>query len=307
MASAQRYEIAPISFVHTGGTLNLQQMARFGTENNSKYTRIRPGGNLDTKGHALSSAKPRIKFSTQDLTTLFGDVSPVNGLKLTGDGTFRLLEREDCVAFLTGATHVTVVGAGGIVIPVSVEADIQSDDGAMAQCEFIPLGTNSSTTPLTITDGVDLDAAPAAAFTSLLYLGPAYHNSVEIPGLRQASVEFGLTFAESASSPGPYCNKGAFTDRNPVFRFRVAKVDEAAVSNLFISAVSSSFAQYFYASAASTDRTSSASSAHVKFSCTAGAIERNEIAGDAAQDAMVEFIVRPTGQMAVSVASALGA
>lgn len=305
MASSQRYEIAPVSFVHAGGTLNLQQLERIGLSNNSRYTRVRPGGTVDSKAHALSRANPRIQFATKDLTTLFGTVSPSLGLCVTGAATFRLLEREECATFLTGATHVTVTGDTGFVLPVSLEADEQSDEGALAVCEYVPYASDSATTPITLTDSVDMDAAPAAAFSSLFYLGPVYHNSVEIPGVRRSSVQFGINFASSAKSPGPYHDTGSIVDRNPELRFRVAKVDAAVVSNHFIRALTSNVSMYFYQSGASTDRVAKATASHVKVFCQAGAIEEADIGGEAGQDAMVEFIIRPTGTIGLSVSSAI--
>lgn len=300
--AAERFEIAPCSFIHGAAqTLNLSQMAGFTINSNGQQVRVRPGGSIDSLAQLLSRAKPTISFRTMDIATVFGAVSATLGLKMTGNSIFRLLERTDCGAFET--TGVTVTAAAGCMYPTQVQAS-NDGDGAELGLEFVPLydGTN----PILVSAAsVDLSGAPSAAFNSQFFLGPVYHNSSEIRGVRDITVDFGLQFVASPNSPGPYDRKGAFNNREPVLRFTTEKIDEQGSSSLFIRGVTSSFAIYLQKGSANSDRVAAATAQHVKISCTAGSIETEEIGGDAPEDALTRWTVRPTGTIALSIASAI--
>lgn len=304
MAGAGRFEIAPFSIVHAGGTMNLQQMHGIRVVSGTQLTRIRPGATVRTLASILARAKPTMPFSTRDLATFFTDVSPVTGLAASGAVTMRLWEREEGGVFETGAENLTLTATGGILIPQSVTAERDSVDGATLQAVFHPKydGTNL---PIVVTDAVDFDLAPAAAFTSQFYLGPVYHNSAEILGVMSATVEFGITIAGAPLTPGPYDKSLCIVDVEPVIRFTTHKADAAAAVSMFSRALSSSLAVYFQKGAASSDRVAAATEQHCKLSCTAGNIVTEEIGGEAGQDALVQFTVHPTSDLAVSVASAI--
>jgi FAD/FMN-containing dehydrogenase len=62
MAGAGRFEIAPFSIVHAGGTLNLQQMHGIRAVSGTQITRVRPGATVRTLAKILARAKPTLPF-----------------------------------------------------------------------------------------------------------------------------------------------------------------------------------------------------------------------------------------------------
>jgi len=305
MAGAGRFEIAPFTIVHgSAQSLHLQQLQNCRVVAGSQMTRVRPGGTVRQLAMLLARANPEVNFATRDLTTFFGAVSPTVGLPATGNTTIRLMEREEGGAFVTSADNLTLTATGGLLIPMSLAAERDSTDGAVLQAKFIPKydGTNL---PLAVADSVDFSAAPVAAFTSQFYLGPVYHNSAEILGVVSSSVEFGITVAAVPHSPGPYNKSVCVVDIAPRLVFSVTKVDAVAAVNMFSRALTSSVALYYQKGTASTDRVAAGTTSHCKVSCTAGAIETQEMGGEAGQDALLQITVHPTSDLAVSVASAI--
>lgn len=305
MAAAQVFEIFPCSFIYTGPTtLNLAQMNSFRCESGGQFSRVRVGGSVYTLANLLNQARPRATFQTADLATYFGAVSVTAGLKITSTATFRLGEREDCGIFMTSTEHVTVTATKGILWPLSLSAEQDSQNGAVLQSAFMPLydGTND---PWVVTDAVDFSGAPAAAFGSQFFLGPVYHNSSELAGVTRVSIDFGIDVRGITQTPGPYARAAAIYDVNPMLRFTTKKVDLAAAVDMFARAVTSSFAIYLQKGAASSDRVAAATTSHCKISCTAGTIETEDVDGSAGDDAVVNILVRPTSALAISVASAI--
>jgi hypothetical protein len=216
----------------------------------------------------------------------------------------RLWEREEVGIFMTGTENLTITCTGGILLPVSLTAERDSVDGANLQAIFHPKydGTNL---PFVVTDAVDFTTAPAAAYTSQFYLGPVYHNAAEILGVLSATVEFGITVVGAPLTPGPYDKSLCIVDIEPMLKFTTHKCDAGAALNMFSRALTASVAFYFQKGAANSDRVAAVTTAHCKISCTAGDIVTEEIGGDAGQDALVQFTVHPTSDLAVSVASAI--
>ena len=307
MPSAERFEVYPASFSYAGPTTtNLTQMQSFRVNPGVSKSVVVPAGQVDPSAHIVSRAKPRVNFATRDLATLFGFVSPSVGL-CTTQATFRLREREECATFSTGATHGTVTAAGtGFIMPDSIAADLESDDGAVCNCQFIPFW-DGSTDPLVFNDGVDFAAAPSPAFVSQFFLGAVFHNSVEITGLTSVNLNFGITFVTTPKKAGAYDETGAISRREPILTFTTRKTDAWGGVNLFGSAVTSSVVLYLQKGVNNGTRVARATTQHVSLTMTAGDFEVTELGGDGGQDALLQVTCRPQSTIAVSVAAAIPA
>lgn len=305
MASAERFCLFPCSAVHSGGTLNLAQMQDFSVQTNGTRDRFYVPGAVDPKAHILAFADQQITFGTQDLATYFGTVSPTVGLALTGAGTFRLQERSDLAGvFETGSTHETYTVTNGLIIPTRLSASQDDQTGAVLQSTLFPL-YDGSTNPVVHNTGVDFSGAPTPAFTSEFFLGPVYHNSSQIGGITQVSIDFGIQFAPRRVSGQVFATKGAITRRSPVFTFTTLKSDVDAAVNLFNRALTNSFAIYLQKGADAGSRISAATASNCKISCTAGVFSTDSIQVSSNDDATTNISVMPTGTIAVSVASAI--
>ena len=306
MATANRFSIFPCSFIHAGGTLNLAQMQGFGVEPGSATKRVFVGGAVDPKANLLASANPRLPFQTRDLTTLIGTVSPLTGLALTGAGaTFRIQERDEAEAFfLTGGTHETYTVAKGHLVIDSISASQDDQDGAVAQCILFALH-NGSVLPIVHNTGVDLAGAPAPAFTSEFFMGPVYHNGVELTGILSQQVQFGLAFRQFRTSGAVYPSQGYIARREPVIRLTTLKADMNATVSHFLRATSGALACYFWKAADASDRVAVGTTVHLKITAATGAFSDDTFSVTENDDGTLTLNILPTGALAYSISSAI--
>ena len=306
MASAERFEVYPATFVHSGGTLTLSQIQDFRASTGAQKSEVIPAGVIDRQAVIVANANPSASVGTRDLNTYFGTVSATLGLCLSGNAVFQLQEREECAAFVTGSTHGNVTATGGVLKPDTISVDNDSVDGAVLRSTFFPFwdGTNK---PFVFNDAAALSGTPA--FNSQYYMGGVYSGgdalANEIDGVSSMTFDFGLNFVLVRASGAPYPTSAYISSRQPVFTFRTGKTDEGASVDMFGRAVSTAFAFYFRKGTNNGDRVPKSTAQHCKISCTAGDIETNEVGGTAGQDAELVTTVRPTGTITLSVASAM--
>lgn len=311
MAVAQRYEIAPCSFdptVAAGSDFDFAQLTGWRLNANTRKHRIRVGGNVTTLGNLVVGANPTVNLRTADLTTVLANVPLNTGVCIENGSTLRLMQHEDCDAWATGTSHLTVTSTHGMLFVESIDVDDSGDEPAQANVTHIGLSdpATDGALPYTVTDSVDFAAAPAAAFTSAYFLGGVYHNSTEIPGVVSVNINTGLQVSTKPVRPGPFPTLAYISDFNPEVSIRLEKVNEiAGFTSLFGHAVNTEFAIYLQKAVLSDDRVAKATAQHIKISFTAGTIDVADIGGDAASDADVNMMIKPVGAFTINTASAI--
>lgn len=306
MASGKRFSLFPCSFIHAGGTLDLAQMQGFEARPAPTIRTVHVGGAVDPKANIVANGTPQIGFQTRDLTTLLGALDPTTGLALSSTGaTFRLQERDDGGSvFLTGTTHETFTVAKGHLVLDSIGASQDSAEGATAQltCHCLYDGTNE---PIVHNTGVDFAAAPTPAFTSEFWMGPVYHNSVEIDGVLSWSLEVGTQFVPFRVGGSIWPKQGCIVRRMPKIKITTLKVDTVASLSKSLRALSGTLACYLWKGANNGSRVAVATTQHAKFSFSAGGWREEQISVTENDDATATIEVLPTGTLGYSVASAI--
>lgn len=301
--TSERFEVSPFTINKAGPTaINFQQISNFTPVYGQSLSRIRPGGTLDAVTHVMTNAQAQVTFNTQDLLTFFTEVSPSIGLAVVSPGaTFRLQERADCGAFLTGATHLTITSALGCAYPLSYTASQDSNDPVELQGVYAP-HYNGTVEPLAVNNGVDFAAAPAAAFVSAYAMGPVFLNTTEVRGVTQHGIDFGLNYVRTPTTPATFPHAGSFNGRDPTMTTQTRKKDVmASLGSPFIAGVGGEVAFYLQQLTAYSGRTPRATAAHIKLSCTAAAISVQSESNEAGQDAMVTYAIKPVGALSVAV------
>lgn len=298
-----RYEIAPVSLVHAGGTANLRQLNSWKINANTSRKNMRVAGSVDSQGSLLSRARYSADLETADLATLLPLISPRSGLKVSGAATFRFLQRDIAGAFKTGTNHVTWVAAnGGAFYVNSISVNQEAEDGAMASAVFVPFSTSGGD-PWTITSSVNLDAAPSATFNSVYFLGGVYLDGSEITGIQSQEVDFGIQFEDVVQSIGPYSQTGFVRNTEPVFRIQTTKMSDLASKVAAGFAISSELALYFQKGIVGGDRVAVDQAEHIKISCEAGSIEAADTGGEAPNDAISSWRIYPAGTITINTAT----
>lgn len=298
-----RYEIAPVSLVHAGGTANLRQLNSWKINTQSARKNMRVAGSVDSQGSLLSRARYNVELETADLATLLPLISPRTGLKVSGAATFRFLQRDVAGAFQTGAKHVTWVASnGGALYCNSISVNQEAEDGAMASAVFVPFATAGGE-PWTITNNVDLDAAPTAIYNSVYFLGGVYLDGTELTGIQSQEVDFGIQAEDVVQSIGPYSQTGFVRNTEPVFRISTTKMSDLAGRVAAGFAISSELALYFQKGTVGGDRVAVSEAEHIKVSCVAGSIEAGDTGGEAPNDAVSSWRIYPAGTITINTAT----
>ena len=302
--SAERFALFPCSAVHAGGTLNLRQMHGFAAAMGANRTRKRIPGSVDPQATILANADPKIRFQTRDAATYFSAVSPTVGLALSGAGaTFRLQERATTSGvFEATATHETYSVAQGIILPVSLSAQQDDENGAVIESECI-CEYNGAVLPFVKNTGVDFSSVPTPIFNSEYWLGPCYINGAELKGITGTNVQFGITYSTKRTSGLVFPVSGAIVDRLPMLQLTTLKVDVTSAYNAFLRALGGSCAFYYWQGQDAGARYPANSGVHLKVSCAAGSWGEDDISVTDNNDATATITILPTGTLAVSVAS----
>lgn len=307
MTTAKRFSIYPCSFVHAGGTLSLTQMQGFGIQPNPRVKRVFVGGAVDPKAHLLASADPVKPFQTRDLTTLFGTVSPLTGLRCSSGATFRLQERDNAESIFLSAgtsTHETFTSTLGHLVIESLSAAQDDQDGAVAQCMYYALfdGTNL---PIVHNTGVDISGADAPAFASEFFMGPVYHNGSQVEGVLRHEVQFGVRYVPFRTDGQVYPSGGYIARREPMLKLTTLKCDVNAAVSQFLRAASGTFAQYFWKAADASDRVAVGTGSHLKISAATSAFSDDNLSVSENEDGTSTITIMPKGSLAYSIVSTI--
>lgn len=299
------YSLFPASFVHGGGTLNLAQLRMQGLQPNSEKSIIIPGGAIDAGAIIQSHAQSIVRLGTRDLTTLLGTLSLLVGLKCTGNCIFRFQKRVAQSTFATGASHVTLTATLGFLNCESIRASQSDVNGAMADLAFFPLfdGTN---VPLAIAVTADFDLATPPAFTSAFYLGPVYLGAAQIEGIQSVEIRPGVNFRPVFGDGDQYARVGVIESRTPQLRFTLTNVGYlSTITSLFGNAPASAIHVYLAKGVSGGGRVAAASTVHAKVTVSAGDWTPDDISVEGNADGSLSVVVRPTGSLSFSVASAI--
>lgn len=302
--TANRYSIYPASFVHGGGTLDLQQMEDFSVSVNAQRSAIIPGGAVDQAHIGIASGPSEATLGTRDLDTYFGTGSPSAGLSCTGACTFRKQERANGSTFASSTAHNTWAAQKGFLKPNTLTASQDDEQGAKLTLGFTPLwdGTNAL---LTAADAVDFATAPAPAFASRFFLGPVYHNSTQIEGITDVNIDFGIEYSAKMFDGDAFPKTGAIIARRPTITFTTVDASDIYALGLYGQAITT-LAVYLQRGVASGTRVAAATATHCKVTFSTGDFGAEDIAvSGPTEDGTISFTAMPTAVMTLALNSAI--
>lgn len=304
MASSKRFSIYTASFVHAGGTLDIKQIESMAIDTNTTKAEVTPGGLVDRAAVLISSAAPTARIGTRDLAGVLADVSISAGLAMTNTSTLRMQERSDGGTFETGATHDTFTATGGFMYVDTITASQDDSQGAMANLIFVPLwdGTND---PFVHNTTVNFSGVTAPAFNSQFFLGPVQHNSTDIDGIINVTINAGITYEAKSFNGDAYARLGSIVLRQPTMTFTTAKADAVAALVMFGRAINTSLVCYFRKGVDSGTRVADATNTHVSVTATSGDWADDNVSVTGNDDGTVDVTVRPKGTISLSTSATI--
>lgn len=299
-----RFSMYPFSCTIAGPTaFNLQQLDRFNLSVNAQQASIIPGGAVDVACTHMSNADPMVEIGTRDCLTFLTACSPSAILPFTA-GVGRAQKRDENGTFLTSTNHETYNIAKGVLVPGSISASQDDQEGAMLSlaAHILYDGTNL---PVTRSTGVDFSSAPAPACISRYFLGPIYIDATQIANIERASIDFGVNYAAKGFNGSPYPTEGAIITRTPTISLTSSALAIDAAVSMFLRAMSGDVRVFFQKGVHGSDRVAAASSAHLKISATGGTWGTESVTTQGNEDGSVTCRITPTSALAVAVASAI--
>jgi hypothetical protein len=307
---ADRYGIYCGSFTHAGGTLDLRQLEEQDITADARYKTIRPGGALTPAAHILSTANPRCRFVTCDLETVLAAMSPNLFLFCSGGHVMRYQKRAEGGAFMTGSDHLIQSTAKGFLHVLGIDVDIDSDDGARMNLEYVPLSV-AGENPVTTTAAQSLGAAPAPAFMSQFFMGGTWLGAAQALGLKRASIRPGTRFGSNRSDGGVFARSDASSIQafDPVFDLTFLNAGiPITIGSFFMNALSAALKVYFQRGTTAADgRIAAATASHTRIQAAAGSWGADGLRVAGEEDTLATVRVMPTGSLTVTPNVALGA
>ncbi len=301
MAASNRYGIYTSS-VNTGSAVNFTQVKQWNVRTGANKTRVIPGGNVDPSATMLTFADSTVTMTTEDLSTVFANVSISTGLSCTAGATFRLQQRTTGGTFTGGANNVTYTSTVGF-LRLSRLSSRQDDDGAEAELTYHP-HWDGSTEPLVRNTGVTYTSL-TPTFVSKYFLGPIYVNGVIVNGITSVTIDPGIDYNTFRHSGETYARRGSIMTRLPTISFDMLEADSAVLGTAFNAALAGTVAVYFQQSTDGGSRTAAASAVHTKVSATAGSWNTDNVSVSHPQDGTLTVTIQPSSVLAAVTNSAI--
>lgn len=304
-----RFSVFPLTLVYDGPTtLNIQQINRVSVRSGGKKDTIIPGGAIDPAAIMLLGADPIVSIASEDVATLLTAISLTGGLECSaGNNLVQFQKRADGGTFQTGSNHVVLTNKKAFVYPKKLS--VSQEKPAELELEMVCLfdGTSSGTPavavpPLVCATSTALTTTPA--FNNRFYLGPVYVNSVQLPGVQDLDIDFGIEVQSKKSDGDVYPQICAIVARKPKLTAKFQKLDNVP-SSLFNAALPGEAAFYLRQGAAGGARTSDASTAHIKISAATGAYSAEDMEAAGQEDASLTIPIDVTGTLSASLASTI--
>lgn len=307
---ADRFGIYVASFVHAGGTLNLQQLESQNIAAGSSYKSIRPGGSIDNAAHILSTANPRARFTTGDIYTVLNAMGGNFHLACSGGHAMRYQKRLAGGAFMTGNDHFVQTTPKGLLHVTSIDVDIDSNDGARMELEYIPLSV-AGENPITDTPSQSLAAVAVPAYVSQFFMGGVWANAVAALGLTRMRVLPGLRIVSRRSDSGVFARYDgtSLEARDPMFEMTFLNAAlPATIGSFFMNVLPGNLDGYLQRGTTAADgRIATATTSHIRFRGAAGSWGSDDITVANEDDATTTIRAMTTGAIAPTLNVALGA
>jgi hypothetical protein len=307
---ADRYSIFSGSFTHAGGTMNLQQLDSQGLSAGSRKKTIRPGGATNPAAHILSTANPRCQFRTCDLLTLHTVMGSNFFLYCSGGHVMRYQKRIEGGAFAAGLDHFVQSTAKGFLYITEIGVDIDSDEGAYANLEYIPLSV-AGENPIANTPAQSFAAVAAPAFMSQYFMGGLWLATTPVLGLTRFAFRPGTQVVSRRSDGGVFSRADgtSIVARDPMFDLTFLNAEFAYdIGTMFLTALGATINGYLQRGTTAVDgRIAGASLSHIRYAAAAGSWGVDNLSVSGIDDATTQVMIAPVGSVVPTLGVALGA
>lgn len=271
-----------------GGTTIRQIRGTDFSQNVQKFVERYSGG-LDPQLIAVLSAEPKINVRTGNLACL-SSISPTTGLAVTSSGTivFPWQARASGSTFVSGSNHYSLSSTLGLIIPQTITASQDAQEGATLALEFMAASSDGATNPVAINGSV---ALASQAFVASHGLGPVVADGTTIGGLKSSTVTFGLSASTDRYSGLPFAGiDGIFLgERDPMLEIEFE--NKATAVTLGMLSAATTVIAYYRKFADGSTRVTNNTSEHVAVTFSGGLKVFDSSGGQGVQNASNKYTV----------------
>jgi hypothetical protein len=290
--------------------MDLQQLDSQGMSAGARKKTIRPGGAINPHAHILSTANPRFSFRTCDLLTLHTVMGSNWYVYCSGGHVARYQLRLEGGAFATGTSHLTQSTSKGFLHITEISVDIDSDEGAYAQLEYVPLSA-AGENPITNTDSVNFATAPVPVFTSQYFMGGLWLATTPVLGMTRYSFRPGIAFGARRSDGGvfPRADGASIQAMDPMYDLTFLNAAFGSdIGTSFLTVLGAAINGYLQRGTTAVDgRIAAATTSHIRHTAADGSWGTDNLSVSGIDDATTQVMVMPTGVVVPTLGVALGA
>jgi hypothetical protein len=293
-----------------GSDVDIGQITDFSISTAIQELLLGSDGAVDPTFVAVGEQRPRAAFTTSMLATVLAKCG-ISGLAIAADvdefGADMFFKKVvEGGTRETGSNHLRLRIAKGLLVPRTLNAP--HNGLATLGLELIAThdGTNN---PIVIATSQALagTAGVSEAFTA----GPVYINGVQLEGVQNISIDFGITEMVLGSDGLVWPTYVAILDRKPVIRVRT--IDALALNTFGLTGAAQGITDsliYLRKISQGGTRVANATAEHIKVSVDEGLISVDTVRGSHPNQLESEVTIRPTYDdanaiLAVTTASAI--
>lgn len=176
------------------GAVSLRQVRSSGFRVNAKTGEGRAAGSTAPAELYFLEGQPMADLTTGDLAGVIAGFSLTGGLLVSaGSIVLPYNQRKNGGTFEAGASHFTLSGANGLIVPQSFEGAQGDEDGAGATLGVHFISTDGLTAPVAANVNQSL---AASAFNKLYEFGPCGINGAQLGQVKSSRVETGTEISK---------------------------------------------------------------------------------------------------------------
>jgi hypothetical protein len=308
-----RFSAFSATFTDAGGDLDLTQLGGQTVQPGMRRAMVRPGGSVDPLAFVNATADPRVQLTSRALLAILTDVSIATGMQCTSGASIRYQKRADAGGTFDAAnedTHMVLSSTGGFLWIDSIDVDIGSDQGAVANLSYMPYSSDGIADPLTAAV-TNLTDQPVPAYLQVYFIGPAYVAGVPtlLPALSRLRINPGLAVEPIIEDGSVFPTGAVIRRRDPSFDLTFLKASMVAspFSHLFGQVQAAQIDVYLWKGDTATvsGRLAAAATSHIKLSAATSNWSPDDISVSAEDDVTVTVSVRSLGVLAQALGSAI--
>jgi hypothetical protein len=183
----------------------------------------------------------------------------------SGTVTVPYKERAQAAFFASGSNHNALSGTDCLIVPTSIEASQDDEQGVSCTCDIHWISSDGETKGATLSTG---NALAAQAFNAEFSLGVIDFNGTDVEGVQSVRVNPGITIVKSREKGGQYPVLVSIQEVMPSIEITVDDFAEATPSGGWTAMTSANV--YFRKRADSGLYVSDVTAEHIKITFAAG-------------------------------------